>query len=74
MKCQDCCAANSMNKDNADVRAIFTEFATTELLQNKGDLPYTDSLVYKIEMTGLLPEFAKPDVLSRNLAALFQNM
>ena len=74
MKCQDCCPANAMNQDNADVLVVFTENETTELLQNKGDLPYTDSLAAKIAATGLLPEFTRPDVLSRNLAALFQNI
>ena len=74
MKCQDCCSANSINKDNVDIQAIFSENETTELLQNKGGLPYTDSLAAKIEATGLLPEFTKPDVLSRNLVALFNNI
>jgi len=73
MKCQDCCPANSMNKDNIEIRAIFSEKETTELLNNKGDMPYTDSLAVKVEASGLLPEFAKPNVLSRNLVALFQN-
>jgi len=74
MRCQDCCPANSMNKDNVDIRAVFPEEETSELLNNNGDLPYTDSLTAKIEATGLLPEFSKPEVLSRNLAALLQNM
>ena len=65
--------ANSMNKDNIEIRAIFSEKETTELLNNKGDMPYTDSLAVKVEASGLLPEFAKPNVLSRNLVALFQN-
>jgi len=60
-----------MNKDNVDMHVIFSENETTELLENKGGLPYTDSLAAKIEATGLLPEFSKPDVLSRNLVALF---
>ena len=74
IKCQDCCPANSMHTDNVGIHTMFSECETLELLNNKGDLPYTDSIAAKIEATGLLPEFAKSDVLSRNLLALFQNI
>ena len=74
MKCQDCCPANMRNETNIETGIKFTENETIEILGNKGDEPYTDSLARKIESTGINPEFAKPDVLPRNLAALLRNI
>ena len=74
MKCQDCCPANSQNKDNVKIGVVFIESETTELMNNKGDMPYSDSLVTKIEATGIPPEYAKPDILPRNLAVLLRNL
>ena len=73
MKCQDCCPANSQNKDKIITGVAFTESETTELLNNKG-ASYSDSLNAKLEATGLPPEYIKPGILPRNLAALLRNL
>ena len=73
-KCQDCCPANLQNKDNVKIGVAFTEDETTEILNNKGDIPYTDSLTAKLEATGIPPEYTKPDILPRNLAVLIRNI
>ena len=74
IKCQDCCPANKKNADNIKYGVSFTEAETTELLQHKGDNPYSSSLAQKIEASGIPPEYAKPDVLPRNLVVLLSNV
>jgi len=74
VKCQDCCPANFKNKDNAIIGVIFTENETTELLESKDNIPYSDSLAAKIEETGIPPEYTKQDILPRNLTALLRNL
>jgi len=74
MMCQDCCPANTHNINNEEAGIVFTEQETTELLSNKGDMPYSDSLAEKIENTSLPSEFTTQDILPRNLAALLWNI
>jgi epoxyqueuosine reductase len=74
MNCQDCCPANSQNKDSVNIGAVFTENETATVTSNMDDSPYPDSIAAKIEASGLLQEFAKPDVFSRNLVAFLQSI
>jgi len=69
-KCQDCCPANAHNKDNIKMGVAFTEEETTELLNHKGDIPYSASIDVKLEATGISREYTDMFVLPRNLAAL----
>jgi epoxyqueuosine reductase len=71
-KCQDCCPGNAHNKDNIVVGVTFTEEETTELLNHKGDKPYTDSLSAKIEAMGIAPQYGDINLLPRNMAVLLQ--
>ena len=68
--CQDCCPVNAINKNNIKLGATFTEEETAELLNHKGNEPYSESLSVKIEMAGILQEYTNPNVLPRNLAML----
>jgi len=65
-KCQDCCPANTHNKNKIKIGITFTEEETVEILNYKNN----DSLSSKIEMTGLPPECIK--LLPRNLNAIIQ--
>ena len=70
MKCQDCCPGNAHNTNNVTIGVTFTEEETIELLNQRGDVPYKESLNAKIVATGIPPEYGRPSVLPRNLAAL----
>jgi epoxyqueuosine reductase len=70
IKCQDCCPANAINKDNIKMGVTFSEAETLELLNNNGGTPYSESLAAKVAASGIPPEYAKPNVLPRNLRAL----
>lgn len=70
IKCQDCCPGNAQNKDNIKMGVTFTEAETAELINHKGDAPYSGSLGAKLEATGIVPEFV--DNFPRNLSALLQ--
>ena len=70
-KCQDCCPGNARNKNNTSIGISFTESETFELVNHKGEAPYSESLAAKIGATGIPPEYSKPSVLPRNLVSLF---
>jgi epoxyqueuosine reductase len=72
IKCQDCCPANKQNEGNVKMGVAFTEAETTEILNHKGDIPYSSSVDAKIESTGISREYTDISVLPRNLAALLQ--
>ncbi|MCL2096593.1 MAG: 4Fe-4S binding protein [Oscillospiraceae bacterium] len=69
-KCQDCCPANSINKNHVIMGVTFTEEETSEILSHRDNVSYTDSLTAKIEATGIPPECIP--FLHRNLAMLLQ--
>ena len=71
-KCQDCCPGNAHNKNNIVIGVSFTEEETAELINNKGDAQYSDSLSEKIEASGIPPEYSQLGVLPRNLAMLLR--
>jgi epoxyqueuosine reductase len=71
-KCQDCCPANTHNKSNVKMGVTFTEEETAEILNHKGDIPYSTSVDAKIAATGISREYTDIFVLSRNLAVLLE--
>ena len=72
-KCQDCCPGNAHNKNNIITGAIFTEKETIEILSNKGDSPYSESVAAKLDSTGIFQDYTDPSVLPRNLSVLLQH-
>ena len=71
-KCQDCCPANVHNKKNIRMGVSFTEDETVEILNHKGDIPYSASVNAKLEATGISREYTDIFVLPRNLAVLLR--
>ena len=67
--CQDCCPCNDHNKMNEIIGVKFTEEETMEILCNKGNISYSNSVSAKLITLGMLPEYTKPLALSRNLTA-----
>ena len=72
--CQDCCPCNAHNEMNTTAGVKFTEEETMEVLNNNNNTSYTDSVSAKLITLGMLPEYTKPLVLSRNLTALVNKM
>ena len=72
-KCQDSCPANAHNKKNVKIGVEFTEEETTELLNHKGDSPYSSSVEAKLEAVGISREYTDISVLPRNLSMLLKS-
>ena len=68
IRCQDFCPANAHNKGNVITGFRFTEAETEELLENKGEEPFSDALSNRLREAGLSPDFT--GYLPRNLAVL----
>ena len=73
-KCQDCCPGNTHSKNNITTGVSFTEDETIEILSNKGDAPYSESVASKIDATGIFQDYTDPSVLPRNLSVLLQQV
>lgn len=70
MKCQDCCPGNGPVKDRVIRGTSFTEEETAEILNHKGDKPYSAPLAAKLEEAGINPDFWP--LLPRNLSVLLK--
>ena len=71
-KCQDSCPANAHNRENVSFGVEFSEEETVELLNHRGDAPYSASVETKLAAAGISREYTDISVLPRNLSMLLK--
>ena len=69
-KCQDCCPANSHNKNNIVSGVKFTEEETIEIINHYDNKLYADSLTRKLDTIGM----ESVSALQRNLTVLLRRV